>query len=35
MFKAHLVGGETDPTNGRPDPTDWRPPYPGNYIFSV
>ncbi|XP_049541648.1 uncharacterized protein LOC125954961 [Anopheles darlingi] len=25
----HLVGGDTDTTNGRPDPTDWRPPYGG------
>ncbi|XP_062544649.1 uncharacterized protein LOC134211609 isoform X11 [Armigeres subalbatus] len=23
----HLVGGDSDSTNGRPDPTDWRPPY--------
>ncbi|XP_058463291.1 uncharacterized protein LOC131437752 isoform X6 [Malaya genurostris] len=23
----HLVGGDSDTTNGRPDPTDWRPPY--------
>ncbi|XP_061501926.1 uncharacterized protein LOC1270003 isoform X7 [Anopheles gambiae] len=26
----HLVGGDTDTTNGRPDPTDWRPPYGGD-----
>ncbi|KXJ78612.1 hypothetical protein RP20_CCG004114 [Aedes albopictus] len=23
----HLVGGDSDSSNGRPDPTDWRPPY--------
>ncbi|XP_035910357.1 uncharacterized protein LOC118511407 isoform X4 [Anopheles stephensi] len=23
------LGGDTDTTNGRPDPTDWRPPYGG------
>ncbi|XP_041770696.1 uncharacterized protein LOC121592890 isoform X5 [Anopheles merus] len=30
LDNPHLVGGDTDTTNGRPDPTDWRPPYGGD-----
>ncbi|XP_061501927.1 uncharacterized protein LOC1270003 isoform X8 [Anopheles gambiae] len=29
-YENLMLGGDTDTTNGRPDPTDWRPPYGGD-----